>query len=135
MNNPVEKLSNSLAHAAYVGFGEFEYQDRDWSEGYQRGVEPKYITKKRKHDPFDLVVYAMFLQTWGSTALGFGGIGGQAITDAYTVVIKSNRVSGYCVYFGGIFAYKISNPNVLFFGDIRAQDLYEVMGAKKRYER
>lgn len=28
-----------------------------------------------------------FIQTWGSTSLGFEGIGGQAFTDAYTTVI------------------------------------------------
>ena len=28
-----------------------------------------------------------FEQTWGSTALGFGGVGGQAITTARTYVL------------------------------------------------
>ena len=32
---------------------------------------------------FDIYI---FQQIWGSTALGFGGIGGQAMTSAYTYV-------------------------------------------------
>jgi hypothetical protein len=42
-----------------------------------------------------MTVAAMFVQTWGSTALGFGGIGGQAITSAYVCVIESNLIGFY----------------------------------------
>ena len=49
----------------------------------------------------------MFKQTWGSTALGFGGIGGQAITEANTYVLIPLVYNQKClVYFGGRFAYK-----------------------------
>lgn len=50
----------------------------------------------------------IFPQTWGSTALGFGGIGGQAITEAITYVLLP-RVDGEdcIVYFAGRFAYKV----------------------------
>lgn len=45
-------------------------------------------------------------QTWGSTAGGFGGIGGQMITSSLTtVVIGPNQDA--CVYHGGRLAYKI----------------------------
>ena len=133
-SNPIETLSNCMAHAVYEGFPEFEYQDRDWSQGYQPGVEPKWITKKRKHVAYDVSVYAMFPQTWSSTSLGFGGIGGQAITDAYTVVLESHQGGGYCVYFGGRFAYRIKRPYGKFWDDIQTQSLSEVNGAKKMYE-
>lgn len=47
----------------------------------------------------------VFEQAWGSTALGFGGIGGQAITAANTYVFVPN-FDGLCyVYFAGRFAY------------------------------
>lgn len=36
----------------------------------------------------------MFPQAWGSTSLGFGGIGGQAMTSAYTTVITDNCADG-----------------------------------------
>ena len=132
--NPLVSLSQSLAHAVYEGFPEFEYQDRDWSKGWQKGVEPEYITKKRKHIDYDVALYAMYPQTWSSTSLGFGGLGGQAITDSYTVVIESLRILGFCVYFGGRFAYRIDKPNSQFWTDIQMQSLSGVDGAKKRYE-
>jgi hypothetical protein len=48
----------------------------------------------------------MFTQMWGSTALGFGGIGGQAMTEAYTVVVQGP--DGTCaVYWDGKWAYNV----------------------------
>lgn len=41
----------------------------------------------------------LFEQLWGSTALGYGGLGGAAMTYAYTVVVSSH--DRICVYFGG----------------------------------
>lgn len=47
-----------------------------------------------------------FEQTWGSTALGFGGIGGQAITSARTYVFVPMNCDQKChVYFAGRYAY------------------------------
>lgn len=53
---------------------------------------------------FDIYI---FQQIWGSTALGFGGIGGQAMTSAYTYVFIPVNVNQNCfVYFDGRFAYE-----------------------------
>lgn len=50
--------------------------------------------------------FYIFEQTWSSTALGFGGIGGQAITSGYTVVAVPVTTNQRCaVYFNGRFAY------------------------------
>lgn len=47
-----------------------------------------------------------FDQIWGSTALGFGGIGGQAMTAARTYVFVPISCNQKCfVYFAGRFAY------------------------------
>jgi hypothetical protein len=49
-----------------------------------------------------------FEQIWGSTALGFGGIGGQALTSARTYVFVPVNCNQKCfVYFGDRFAYKV----------------------------
>ena len=46
-----------------------------------------------------------FEQTWGSTALGFGGVGGQAMTSATTYVFIPIGINQKCfVYFAGSFA-------------------------------
>jgi hypothetical protein len=60
---------------------------------------------------------------------------GQAVTPAYTVVLESTHGMGYCVYFGGRFAYRIERPNDNFFNDINRQRMREVAGAKSHYER
>jgi hypothetical protein len=134
LENPIQTLHQALAHAQYEGFPEYEYEDRDW-EHFRKTKEDTRIKKQAKHRAYDLVVYAMFPQTWSSTALGFGGVGGQAITPAYTVIIESAHMMGYCVYFGGRFAYRIEKPNDLFFGDIINQRMREVAGARTHYER
>lgn len=56
-------------------------------------------------DDFELYI---FEQVWGSTALGFGGIGGQAMTRAMTYVFVPINVKQKCyVYFAGQFAYSV----------------------------
>ena len=61
-------------------------------------------TPKPSIDDFELYT---FNQTWGSTALGFGGIGGQAMTTARTYVFVPVTCNQKCfVYFAGRFAYK-----------------------------
>ena len=78
----------------------------------------------------------VFPQTWSSTALGFGGCGGQAITEAYTTVVemswdyvnKTDDIRGlnlitsddriYAVFYDGKFAYICLNPNEQFFEDL-----------------
>lgn len=130
-DHPVNDLHHAMAHAVYQGFPEFEYEDRDWGNPDRTAR----ITKKRRHSEYDLTVKAMFPQTWSSTALGFGGLGGQAITAAYTIILESDIDSSCCVYFGGRFAYHIEQPNELFREDMSKQNMSKVAGAKTRYER
>jgi hypothetical protein len=137
-----------MAHAAYEAFPEYRYQDRNWAlhdrwratltrEEMKTAVAPPecFVEKTRKHTFYDLTVYAMFPQSWGSTALGFGGIGGQAITSAYVCVIESNLVGGYAVYFGGRLAYVINRPNEKFMTDIAGHRMVDANLGKNTYER
>ena len=133
-SNHLGALHGALAHAAFEGFDVYTYQDRDWT-AYGKGDKDAMITKTRKHCDYDITVAAMFPQTWGSTALGFGGIGGAAMTTAYTIVIESDLTGQYCVYFGGGFAYRIDRPNDQFFVDMQENRMHQRAGAKERYER
>lgn len=128
--DPFISLHTSLAHAMYEGFSDIHYEDRDW-EAYRQNKESLMIKKSRKHSAYDVNVYSMFLQTWGSTSLGFGGIGGQAITTAYVIVLESEFTGEFCVYFGGRFAYKVSKPNEQFFLDINNHRMADVSNVKK----
>ena len=132
MEYAVQNLSNAIAHAMYEGFPLIEYEDRDW-EHFGKTGENKRVTKTRKHSDRDIEVYAMFSQTWSSTALGFGGLGGQAITSAYTIVLRSNYLGEYCVYFGGRFAYHIKRINQKFIEDVMNREMRSVKN-KGKYE-
>jgi hypothetical protein len=160
--NPIETLAGCMAHAAYEAFPEYKYQDRDWDKyrkwqdtvfnklsqeekkqlyaeerrtGVHMGPADTIVEKSRKHSFYDLTVYSMFPQTWSSTALGFGGIGGQAFTSAYVCVIESNLVGGYAVYFGGRLAYVINRPNEKFMEDVHRHRMVDAKLGKATYER
>lgn len=74
----------------------------------------------RQHTRVDDFELHMFEQVWGSTALGFGGIGGQAMTTARTYVLIP-QVDGedFIVYFAGKFAYKVPVNSEAFKEDLR----------------
>ena len=75
----------------------------------------------------------MFMQTWSSTALGFGGIGGQMMTNASTICIF--WVSGYVdIFFGGSFAYRKYKTDALL-EDIKNESLVETYNATRKYAR
>lgn len=101
---------------------------------------------------FDISRYAfvghdvfMFTQSWSSTALGFGGVGGSAITTKYTTVFRTQIFSiysnykmdkdmfFYTVFFDGRFAYIIPSEghrNDKIENDINRRNMKSVMEAK-----
>ena len=91
------------------------------------------------HDVF------VFTQTWASTALGFGGVGGSAMTTKYTTVFRTqlipiypdslfdNDVIFYTVFFDGEFAYIIQSDNKRnekIEEDIQRRDMKSVKGSE-----
>lgn len=79
----------------------------------------------------DDVEVHVFEQVWGSTALGFGGIGGQAMTAAriWGIIPESSSFPCY-VYFGGSFAYETPYSKVLM-DDIRNEQMEPVSSSGK----
>lgn len=65
----------------------------------------------------------VFTQMWGSTALGFIGVGGQAMTEAYTTVCYLCDEKVYGVFFGEKLAYVIKNPNTAFLNDCSRMEM------------
>jgi len=134
--NPVETLAASVYSACLkdllpIEHAEYEFR---WTPG-KPGTEKVDTgrTKQVRPDPYHVSV-AMFEQTWDSTALGFGGIGGQAITAAYTVVVEG-PMGDACVYFAGRLAYHIKRPNAAFNIDMSTHSMKSVAEAAGRYER
>ena len=123
---PLEALSNSLSHAAFVALPDLVYEVRDnkaffkldtaqrvtleQREAKGESVIPKKQVRRRP-EIHECAVVAMFPQSWSSTALGFGGLGGQAFTSAYTVVIEGPG-GERAIYWQGRFAYSIDVSTV-----------------------
>ena len=115
LGSPIDAVAAATFHAAHIAFSDVHYLTRDWAalEGLSMDERRKIqlddypmLNKVRRPNISEIQVTAMFPQTWGSTALGFGGIGGAAMTPAYTVVVTgpSNQVA---VYWAGQHAYTI----------------------------
>lgn len=135
---PFNTLHAALASAEHRDIPDVEYEARDW-EAYRKDKSDIRVKKTRRPYAHELEV-DMYLQGWGSTALGYPGVGGQAMTDAYTVVVCHDH-RHFCVYFGasGTLAYYV-NLNKLsptgraaFMSDLRDHCLADVQKAATRY--
>ena len=72
---------------------------------------------------FELII---FEQTWGSTALGFPGCGGQAMTTANTYVFIPTTCNQDCfVYFGAKLAYHVPYSDI-FMEDVKNHNMASV---------
>jgi hypothetical protein len=138
-DRPIETLAECIGAALHRDLPDVVYKDRDWDK-WRKLTKEQQIDAYKNPDKYDIHVVktgrpnkwnievVMFPQTWGSTALGYGGMGGAAMTDAYTVIVSNNN--DYCVYFGcDRLAYRV-NPYKLtdesrnkFLEDIRNQNM------------
>lgn len=85
------------------------------------------LSKRTTCDQFEIYI---FEQIWPSTSLGFGGIGGSAITLANTYVFICTYCNKAFVYFGEHFAYEVDNYNVYFSKDV---DKHSMKSVKESY--
>lgn len=120
-DDPISSLAECIAHAQYVGFSPIEYDRMDYdavrlarTDEEKRASMSATVKDTRRPTTRDFTVYAMFPQVWSSTALGHGGIGGSAVTTAYTIVLECNYNNEMLVYFGGRLCYKVSKRSVNF---------------------
>lgn len=76
----------------------------------------------------------VFEQTWASTALGFNGMGGSAMTTANTCVLVPFDQRESCqVYFAGRFAYAVPCSDV-FMHDVNDRNMEPVRRRGKYLE-
>ena len=93
-----------------------------------------YKNDKYDHPTVDDFEIYIFQQIWGSTALGFGGIGGQAMTSTYTYVFVPVNSNQNCfVYFDGEFAYEAPYSDI-FMEDVAKHRMEPVHRKGKYYE-
>lgn len=90
----------------------------------------RQVTHKGRPSLYDVKI-DHFPQIWGSTSLGFGGMGGAAMTTAYTTVIicKENAA----VFFGGRHCYSVDGINDAFKEDLKNRIMRSLKEAGERY--
>lgn len=71
-----------------------------------------------------------FDQMWASTALGFGGVGGSAMTWARTYVFIPKGIEEAYVFFGDRFAYK-TTMNDRFWEDVKNCQMASVAESRR----
>jgi len=121
LGTPFEALHEAMSAAAHRDMSDITYEDRDWDAWRKLSKEEQGVAMKTDTVPrvskirrpmSDELEVVMFPQTWGSTATGYGGLGGAAMTPAYTIIV-SFHLHTYCVYFGcGRLAYKLEYINM-----------------------
>lgn len=124
----LEDVAAAIHGACLRDLPDFEYD-------YRKPGKPDGDTEKRKRrpEPYLLQGVEVFQQTWGSTALGFGGMGGAMMTTANVIIVTGPRHEK-AVYFAGRFAYLIKKPRAEFQEDVTLRRMCNVSGAIKRYE-
>jgi hypothetical protein len=121
----IEQIVQSFYAAMHRDLPNVEFPETSWENG-KRVVTG--VTKTRRPYENELEIFASFAQAWGSTALGFGGIGGSAITTAMTTIITDGKI--FCVYFGGALAYKLEKPKEAFYDDVKNRCMKPVSEVK-----
>ena len=139
--DPFRDLHSSMAHAQYEGFSDIHYETRDFeairnakSAEEKRQAMTATTPAVRRPTIRDIQIYNIFPQTWGSTALGHGGMGGASVTTAYTIVLECYSTGEFLVYFGGQMCYKVSrqSKNIdLFVEDCKNRCLVSKMKSEK----
>lgn len=132
--NPLVPTASALYSALHFDLKDLERES--WTFIPQKGNAPpvRKSTGMKKYRPGDYdITVEMFTQMWGSTALGFGGIGGAAMTTAYTHIIRGPS-GEHAVYFNGRFAYLVERPTDKFYQDVRDHNMTSVSN-HHRYEK
>lgn len=90
----------------------------------------------REHPNFFVFDVITFVQEWGSTSLGFDGVGGDAMTEAVTTIIMlQDRIAHnrfVVVFFADRLAYMCEMNDVIW-NDIDLRCMASVKQAKEKY--
>lgn len=107
-------VTDALTNAVQDACQRLPYVEHTYCDMTEEGTPNlRPVLEKPRED--DLIV-EVFSQTWGSTALGFGGIGGAAMTQAYTTLIVGPE-NTVLIYFAGVYAYTIPQEKYHLFKD------------------
>ncbi len=95
-------------------------------------IEHEFRQEKQKGRPtISDIEVIHFPQTWCSTALGFGGMGGAAMTTAYTTVILCRKNAA--VFFAGRHCYSVDDYGDEFKSDLNKRNMKSLQAANGKY--
>lgn len=108
IHNHVEPIAQAVYAAIYDSsiFPDIEYERQPYEMA-------KGVNKIKKRRPYNHEITCFhFPQTWGSGALGFGGMGTASMCTAYTSVIILGELAA--IFFGGRHCYTVPATGKLF---------------------
>ena len=70
-----------------------------------------YDAERRLGFSTDELDFIAYVESYGNTSLGWGGISGQAMSSALVTVVTCGR--NYVVYVAGRFCYRLDSPDPL----------------------
>jgi len=128
----ISQVAAALYSALRVDLPDLMY--RDLSPGLRKlgHTLDEAPLKSRRPSEYDVELRS-FPQSWPSTALGLGGIGGAAITSAQTTIVTCRGSDSAAVYFGERLAYVVTAPNATFASDMQLQSMASRHQATDRY--
>jgi hypothetical protein len=87
--------------------------------------------KKIKCPVYRLMVFSIFPQVWSDTSCGFGGLAGQAMTTAFSVVLEDETEGIFYIFINGQYAYSAHHSSECFKEDLRKKNLSGKIGCSK----
>lgn len=130
----------SIYNPEYPNLGLIEYMfwlQLNNDEEYKKKVKGLRDKNPYVRPDIDVVVFS---QIWGSTCTAFDvcedgspALGGQAMTRAYTTVIKETLTGTYGVFIDNRPCYLVTNPTDEFYADLSERNMASLSVAKKRY--
>lgn len=131
MTHQLSAIGYAVHNALSNDLEPITYYSNVWSFELNRHVEDKDNPKQRRPRENEIDVYS-FPQSFSSTSLGFGGVGGQAFTQAQVTVVICG-VSAV-TYVNGRLCHKINKFNVRFWTDLQQHSISDKIQGKKHYE-
>lgn len=114
-------------------FKQMLFDDEEWKKKAKKLRD----TNKYLYPDFDVIVFS---QIWGSTCTAFdvcedgsAAMGGQAMTKAYTVVIKETITETYGVFINDKPCYKVTDAKDEFYSDLAERNMKSLSLARKFY--
>jgi hypothetical protein len=129
-SNPLNSLAAAMYSACLVDLEPISYRHLTPGDKRRGLTTTDAPVKTRRPDPRDLERVEIWQQVWSSTALGFGGIGGAAMTTSDVVLIQGS-MGDVCIYFSGRLAYHIRRPSEKFWSDAAAHRMVDVSEASE----